>query len=662
MTTPGDDDAIQNIDDDAPAYYPNLPDITFEELGIDPSGGLIPVPTGAAASSITALGPGITHYVHDWSVGLEYVGGSTRHAVPVANFRPTFQREVELRDGETVTREYDARFELSQDFFIDVRLRAEDIASEKALRERLSAELPLTKYQIHHGAWPHILPAMTELSAQIAIQHEVAYASMGWISLDPMMYVLPGCCAIGINGQVPTVTMDAQAIAQLPPSWKNYGRDFRPATPAEVPVAADALRRLIKVSPTMVITITQVLGGMLSPFGVRKTPPLVHMLGQTGSLKTTQALLALSLMGVFDGESSVPETWTSTQNALMAALHDAKDVTLLIDDYKRVKNGAEPTTLIQNYADSTTRARMGQDQKRRRTLIPRGLLLSTGEDLWEGHQSVGARTITLLVKRPDANLLPAYLTEMSELQRMAQGGMFALVGGTFAKWIASHTAVWLEDVYTKLREAALNNVSTAHLRLNATLASLIAIGRIVELFLTDCFPSVAPIYVAQRDTALQELIQEAQVLSEEAESLSPYEWAIVELSQALSGGAAHLRHRSAKNPAVIGSAVAPMVGYYDDEYVYLGRQTSWDWFLAKAGHAHRDLHFSWSGLLQGARNKLGPLLVNGVDCRTSFLAKMHGSRPARYLAIPLDDVVDLTSGMPVLSAAPTLPDPLDGLP
>lgn len=121
--------------------------------------------------------------------------------------------------------------------------------------------------------------------------------------------------------------------------------------------------------------------------------------------------------------------------------------------------------------------------------------------------------------------------------------------------------------------------------------------------------------------------------------MSPYAWAITELGQAYTLGQISFLHRSTKVDLPWGSAKGQAIGYYDEENVYLTRQTSYDWFMRKAANAKRDLHFSWHGLLQGARNALGPWLQKGTDMRASYVFMARG-HSVRALVIPRSAIVD----------------------
>lgn len=583
--------------------------------------------------------PRIWHYFHSFDVGLQLIGkgGNT----DLANFRPTLVREVELRDGDgEMTCEYDVRFELSPSESIEVRLHPEDIKSDRAFRERLTTVLPLSKYVIYPRGWTHIMPAMGELAALRTHTKEVAYASMGWVSYSPMVYLLPGAEGIGADGTVPRLVMDKPSIERLPGSWQNYGRGMRPMhEDLEMELVTDAFVKLLSLGPTAAVIATQVLAGPLSPFGARITPPLVHVQGETGSFKTTISLLCLSLTGIFGGEASIPETWTSTHNSLMRSLSDAKDVTLLIDDYKHTKSYAEPTNLVQNYADTATRSRLAPDQERRKRLVPRGLLLSTGEDMWEGFQSTAARTIVLLAHRPSKEDLPEFITSLNTLQDYASKGLLALVGGTWVQWLASQSPAYIDAVYREYRDARLSTVDTSHMRLSATLASLLAVADMVARFLAERLPDAAPAYADAMTRATDALLTDTTEQGKESEIMSPYEWAMSQLGQALGMGQISFLHRSSTVALPLGKISGEVIGYYDESNVYLTRHSTYYWFQRRAAGAHIDLHFSWHALLQATRTALGPYTPDGVteDKRASYVCNARGAT-IRALVIPRSEL------------------------
>ncbi len=132
---------------------------------------------------------------------------------------------------------------------------------------------------------------------------------------------------------------------------------------------------------------------------------LLHLCGETGTLKTTYGSLLMALWGAGFADGAPPSTWGSTVNAIERLGFVAKDALMLVDDFKPVMvESPGITRLIQNYADGTGRARLTAGAELNGSQPVRAHLLSTGEDLPRGESSVIARTLILHVGRGEARL------------------------------------------------------------------------------------------------------------------------------------------------------------------------------------------------------------------------------------------------------------------
>lgn len=606
--------------------------------------GLPPAPPVSSTAARQA------NYIHRWDTGLELVGRQ-RNTI-LANFRPTLSHEIEVvQDGEDSLREYVALLELTPEDTIEIRIGGADLESERALRKRLAPILPASFIVYPHG-WQHLAPAMFELATVRGYAKTTTYASMGWVSHEPPVYLLPGSQGIGASGLLPKYQMDDRQLKTLPERMRRYGAGVRPAvTPAELSFAAEGLLTLLQLHPMAVTLAVQVLAGPLSAWGARATPPLVHVLGKTGSFKTTVCLLALNLLGTFDRDS-VPETWTSTQNALVRRLWEAKDVTLLVDDYKRSKFG-EPVQLIQNYADSTTRSRMSSDQQNRASLTPRGLLLSTGEDTWEEHESTEARTITVYLQRPDDEKLTEFLIQLGSAQRMAAAGALSIFGGTWVQWLAQQGKDHIGARYLDRKIAHTEMISqvhrNVHVRLVGTMASLFAAGDIVQEYLDTTLPAVSEAFGVAKAAAWEQLISTGVDRAEEAATRSPYMWMLSEIQQAFRQHQIHFTHKSSKVWQPYGHAIGESIGFYDEENFYLTRQTTYRWLQKRLAMARSELPFSWNAFCQGAHDTLGAYMHNERDQRNSYVLSVR-RQLIRCTVIPRSEL-GLDEWEPVLEQA-----------
>jgi hypothetical protein len=552
-------------------------------------------------------------YIYNERNGLELIGRNSN--VKLANFRPTIRKIVTVYDGEEVYKEYILRCS-KPDYFIDITLTREDLKSDRNFREKLSTHLDLDQFLVTVGSWSHLMTAMNEMLQEeqdkYPVVRENSYASMGWVNYDPMIYLLPSCKGVDGNGVRPDIVMNDSERDKLPENWKNYGKNFIPPDEYEHELIAKAFNQLLNLDAAMVLMATQMLAGPLSSFGAREMPPLMHIVGRTGTLKSARALVAMSLFGTFS-ESTKTETWFSTQNSLMRAVHDAKDVTLLVDDYKKSRLSADPVMFIQNYADGSTRGRLGVDQTRRRALLPRGLVLSTGEDSWESQESASARTVMFDSKLSAESITETYLQQLSELQQFAKHGILASFGADWVRWLASTSPAYLEGRIHALRE--LTEADTAHRRLTGTLGTLYAVSQIVCEFLADKYPELLPVYQQRWSEAWDVLTLEAREQSLEAATTSPYISVISEITETVASGLAHFIHRSKAVSRTLGKTLSAPIGYYDEANLYLTKSVTYEWLSRRAVDTHRDA-VPWLSFVREARKVHGPLLNSvGVDSR-----------------------------------------------
>jgi hypothetical protein len=117
--------------------------------------------------------------------------------------------------------------------------------------------------------------------------------------------------------------------------------------------------------------------------------------GRSGDGKSYVMKFFQNFYGVFNNLMS----WTSTATALHNIGYLFKDTLYIIDDFKLRNFGGKNSsydyaiTLMQNYADNTSRARSRSDLKMQKTKTISGFLASTGEDTPGGEASTLARTI-----------------------------------------------------------------------------------------------------------------------------------------------------------------------------------------------------------------------------------------------------------------------------
>lgn len=174
----------------------------------------------------------------------------------------------------------------------------------------------------------------------------------------------------------------------------------------------------------------------------------IFLVGPTGVFKSELAALAQQHFGSGLDARHLPGSWTSTDNALEGLAFLAKDTLLVIDDFAPTGSGADVQRLhakaeriLRAQGNNSARARMRADSTLRPPKPPRGLILSTGEDVPRG-QSVRGRALILEVSPGDVNQ-----RLLSERQNKASGGLYAQAMAAFIAWLAPR----YEEVVGSLR-------------------------------------------------------------------------------------------------------------------------------------------------------------------------------------------------------------------
>jgi len=193
--------------------------------------------------------------------------------------------------------------------------------------------------------------------------------------------------------------------------------------------------------------------------------------GPTGAFKSTLTALALCHFGDFDYKH-LPASWRDTANLLEKLLFLAKDLPLVIDDWAPGQDSSKARELeskaeyiIRAQGNRQGRGRMRPDTSSRPNYIPRGFLITSGEQLPSGHSHT-ARIFTVELEK--GNLDKEQLTEAqhdSHLYRCAMAGYIAWLA---EKWDEIKPA--LRKEYLECRGKVVNE--ELHPRLPEAIALL----------------------------------------------------------------------------------------------------------------------------------------------------------------------------------------------
>ena len=303
----------------------------------------------------------------------------------------------------------------------------------------------------HLGAQAMLYPGQTiKDHARAAIQmlsdgivERRIFRHTGWrhIADDAWVYVHAGG-ALGQDGQVAGIEVSLPAGLErlalpAPPTGTALQQAIR-ASLAVLELAPD------RVSVPLWGAIWRaVLGG--ADFGV-------HLTGPTGTGKTELGTLAQQHFGAAVDARHLPGSWLSTGNSLEDLAFTAKDAILVIDDFAPggttvdiARTHREADRVLRAQGNQAGRQRMRADGSLRPSKPPRGLILSTGEDIPRG-QSLRARLVIIEVSPGEVDWV-----RLTGCQQEASTSLYAQAMAGYLRWLAPR--------YEQMRNALARDVA-----------------------------------------------------------------------------------------------------------------------------------------------------------------------------------------------------------
>jgi hypothetical protein len=258
-----------------------------------------------------------------------------------------------------------------------------------------------------------------------------------------------------------------------------------------------------------------------------------------------------------------------------------KDAVFAVDDYapspgNRQRLERDADRLLRAQGKRSGRQRMRADATLRPAKPPRGLILSTGEDVPPGH-SLRGRLLVLEVSRGDV-LLPG----LTSHQSAAAAGLYAQAQAGFIRWLAPQYAELRERLPGRRAELRDRANAEGHARTPGIVADL-ALG--LQLFLDFALASGAVTKEA-RDALARcswgALLEAGRAHGRHVEAAEPTAHFLRLLGGALASGRAHVAGTDGgapDNPGAWGwrggEAQGRCVGWIDGDDLFLGPEAAY---------------------------------------------------------------------------------------
>lgn len=363
-----------------------------------------------------------------------------------------------------------------------------DVAADQFPWMRWPVEVWGTRAVVLAGASTadHVRVALQLLSGDVPRRD--VFGHTGWRKIaDAWLYLHAGG-AIGKDGPAAGVEVSlTEALA-------SFALPDPPAGAALADAIRASLRMLDGLAPDRIAfaVLAAVCRALLSGADFSR-----HLAGATGNFKSELAALAQQHYGASMDARHLPGSWSSTGNALEGVAFAAKDALFVVDDFAPSGSVAdaqrahrEADRLLRGQGNHAGRRRMRADGTLRPEKPPRGLILSTGEDVPRG-QSLRSRLFVIEISPGDVRR-----DRLTVCQADAAAGRYAQALAGFVRWLAPR----YEDLRGRLRQEAAHlrdraRTDEQHARTSGIVADL-AIG--LNYFL-DFATESAAITVAERD-------------------------------------------------------------------------------------------------------------------------------------------------------------------
>ncbi len=347
-------------------------------------------------------------------------GGGAFVPIQLTNFIAKITSDISRDDGTEQVRQYEISASMpGLNEWRKGAVNAEEFGSMRWPDELLGARAVVFPSHKERAS-----VAIRLLSDDIAMRRVVAHT--GWRNDDDVWCYYHAGGAIGSDGLIEAeVSLPAALSPCILPA---------PPTGDELKDAFLAVLKLWDVAPLEVMI--PLIGAPLNSV-LGDTDYAQHLSGHTGTGKTQLAAIVQSFFGQGFDAQRLPGSWSSTGNSLEALAHAAKDCVIVVDDFCPTGSAADQARfhrdadrLIRAQGNHSGRMRCRVDGSVRAAKPPRGLIISTGEDVPRG-QSLRARMIVIELERGAISW-----SELTKAQALARNDVYALALSAFIQWLA----------------------------------------------------------------------------------------------------------------------------------------------------------------------------------------------------------------------------------
>lgn len=372
----------------------------------------------------------------------------------------------------------------------------------------------------------------TAIQIASAPETEHIYTHIGWDEIDGEPIYLTTTGGIGKNGLNPTIKV------QLPQELQRFAM---PTPVASKEAFANSIR-LVNLGPKgpmwclLLATYRAAVGS--ADFAI-------HLAGRTGTFKSEISSLFQSHYGAGMDARHLPASWSSTANALECLAYRAANALMTVDDFVPVGTSwaqrslqAKADQFIRGQGNQSGRSRLTDTSNMQTTYYPRGIVLSTGEDIPEGH-SVRARM--MIVELAPGDIDAAKLTAAQALRNT-----YAVAMADWIKWLAE--TGYGRTLKTMANDIRDRHIGTGHSRTPPIIGDLVATLHLLCAYAVDRGFFTDEQLVPIRNKAEEDIVAQGQRQAEYLTSADPINSILETIRNLLNQQQAHVKTKSGGIP------------------------------------------------------------------------------------------------------------------
>jgi len=450
------------------------------------------------------------------------------------------------------------------------------------------------------------------------------YGHLGWREINGQWVYLHAGGAIGAGPDMPHVSVRLSRELEryclpLPPLYKQESAaDFQDIEKK----ALEASLSLLDIGHRAV-TLPLFCLAYLAPLTTLLNPMpnfSGYLFGQSGTFKTTAALLALGHFGNFAGAESL-SNFDDTPGILEKRSFTLKDSLHVIDDYHPSANrkAAESKEsiaqrMIRAYSNRTARGRLNSDMSERGRYEPRGMMIMTAEEQ-PTLESTLARVCIIEVTEGALDR-----AKLSAIQKNADALPFAM--SAYLAWVKDNMAEIKETFPARFR--ALRDQAAAegfHRKLPEQTAFLCATLEIATSFFNEkgaLSNEAAAALVSEGWGIFRELAAKQQQRIEEDDPVLLF---FDILSISLMQNYARLDGWPGTAATTIGGG-EQLIGWYDSDYLYLIPTAIWNVVQRRCISENTHFPFTKNSFFKMLKNR--KIIMPATDGQSASWIKMSG--------------------------------------